>query len=238
VHFFSKNFQKGISWYREHFPTHLYMYSVGKLLGRDLVTGEASTDYVLHPKAAERVFNALPQVKLIVILRNPIDRAYSHYNHEVVMGRESLPFEAAIELEPERLKGEKGKVFADDDFYNTYNYQRYSYLTRGIYIDQLKRWMTLFPRDQFCVLRSEDFYADPGAALSRTLEYLGLERFDLKEYEKYNYAGYTRLEAIKHNYTAYPTLSATLRRNLINYFKPYNERLYELLGRDFDWDSE
>lgn len=236
VHFFCKNFKKGLNWYREHFPTHLYKYSVGKLIGKSLLTGEASTDYILHPKAAERAFNALPRVKLIVVLRNPVDRAYSHYYLEIRRGRESLSFEEAIKLEPERLKGEKSKVRVDDDD-NTYNYQHYSYLTRGIYIDQLKPWMTLFPRDQVFILRSEDFFMDPPTALSQAQEYLGLERQDLEEYEKYNYAGYLRLDATKHNDPAYPRMSGGLRRDLIDYFKPHNESLYKFLERDFGWEE-
>lgn len=235
VHFFSKNFRKGPNWYREHFPSYLYKNTIRALLGRAFLTGEASTDYIFHPYAAQRAFRTVPRVKLIVLLRNPVDRAYSHYYHEVRKERESLSFEAAIEREPERLNSEDTKGFVDRD-YSSYNYLYYSYLTRGIYVDQLKAWMALFPREQVFILRSEDFYADPSTALLQTLEFLEVEKWELPEYRKYNYGGYSRLDAAENNRPLYPSMDGAVRKALIDYFKPYNQRLYQLLGTDFDWD--
>jgi hypothetical protein len=235
VHFFCKNFAKGLNWYREHFPTAVYKRTVEKLLGRRVLTGEATTDYILHPAAAERVFSTIPKVKLIVILRNPADRAYSHYVHEVRRGRETLTFEAAVKLEPDRIKGGNGES-GGVNYHLNYNYLHYSYVTRGIYVDQLKPWLAIFPRERILIFASEDFYADPPKVLAQTQEYLGLERKELKTYEKYNYRGYVRLEAAKHEDAAYPPISVPVRRALVDFFAPHNQRLYELLRRDFHWD--
>src|SRR5439155_957892 len=127
------------------------------------LTGEASPYYLFHPRVPKRVRELLPSVKLIVLLRNPCDRAYSHYHHEVRLGVEALPFEAAIEREGERLRGEPEKLLASDTYYS-FNHQHYSYLARGVYIDQLLAWRgDLFPKEQLLILRSEDPYANPAA---------------------------------------------------------------------------
>lgn len=223
VHFFDNNFRKGIAWYRAHFPTLLYKYYVEKIHKRKLITGEASPYYIFHPHAPRRIKKILPHVKLIILLRNPVDRAFSHYHHEVRLGFETLSFEDAIKKESERLNGEKEKMLQDEDYYS-FNYQHYSYLQRGIYIDQIKVWFHLFPRKQILILKSEDFYADPPTTLRQVFRFLNLPNWELREYKKYNY-------------TIYSKMSTTLRNRLIEYFKPYNEQLSEFLGMNFDWNK-
>ncbi|MEJ2557594.1 MAG: sulfotransferase domain-containing protein, partial [Anaerolineae bacterium] len=83
AHYFDLKFDKGINWYRSHFPLIPYKYSVKRLRKQDLITGEATPYYLFHPHAPGRAAAIVPHVKLIVLLRNPADRAYSHYNHEV-----------------------------------------------------------------------------------------------------------------------------------------------------------
>ena len=94
-----------------------------------MVTGEATPYYIFHPTAPNCIAKVLPNVKLITLIRNPVDRAYSHYNHMVRVGREPLPFEEAIEHEAERLAGEEEKIIADPR-YSTFNHLHYSYLAR------------------------------------------------------------------------------------------------------------
>ena len=86
VHFFDLNFHLGQSWYEKHFPE----------VSDNILTGEASPYYIFHPLCPKRIFDYDPSVKLIVILRNPIDRAYSHYRHIVRLGHEPLKFEDAL----------------------------------------------------------------------------------------------------------------------------------------------
>jgi hypothetical protein len=166
-------------------------------------------------------------VKLIVLLRNPVDRAYSHYYHEVAGGHETLSFAEAIEQEPERIGTEVEKLVHNEQ-YVSYNHRHFSYLARGIYIDQLQVWMNLFPREQFLLLKSEDFYADPAASLKQTLEFMHLPSIGIKEHKE----EYQQL-----NYTKPPKMDAGMRKHLIEYFKPHNARLYDYLGRDFGWDK-
>ena len=165
----------------------------------------------------------IPNVKLILLLRNPVDRAYSHYHHEVSMGVETLSFEEAIDREDERLKGEWERMLEDEGYYS-FNHQHYSYLSRGIYVDQVKVWMELFSRKQILILKSEDFYANPANAFGRTLQFLELPRWEPVEYGRYNSI-------------SYPPMDATVRRRLLDYFEAHNQRLYEYLGTNFGWDG-
>ena len=165
----------------------------------------------------------MPDIKLLVLLRNPADRAYSHYQHNLRLGMEDLSFEEALEKEDERLAGELEKIKADPDYYS-FNYQQYSYKTRGIYIEQLEHWMSIFPRQQFLILGSEDFYRDPDTVYQETLDFLGLPAWSPGRFRKFNVG------------KKYEGMKDSTRKKLVEYFKPYNGKLYEFLGMDFEWD--
>jgi hypothetical protein len=130
IHFFDLNFKKGVSWYRTQFP---------QLGEQGFITGEGSPYYIFHPHVPKRIFDTVPRAKLILLLRNPVDRAYSHYHHEVKLGVEPLSFEDAIDREEERLHGQGEKIIADESYYS-FNHQHYSYLCRGVYAYQLTVW--------------------------------------------------------------------------------------------------
>jgi hypothetical protein len=229
LHFFDKKFNKGLLWYRAHFPSSIQKNYYQFTHRQAFVTGEASAYYLFHPHAPERVAKALPHVKLIVMLRNPVDRAYSQYNFEVDLGRETLSFEDAIDREEERIGKEREKMLQDEN-YISFDYSRYSYLARGIYVDQLQTWMKLFPKEQFLMLKSEDFYADPVEALEYTSKFLNLPELEMYEKKK-NYK--------QHNYntTPYPKMKPDTRKRLAEYFEAHNARLYDLLGVDLGWNS-
>jgi hypothetical protein len=229
LHYFDKKFNKGLLWYRAHFPSSIQKYSYQFTHKQAFVTGEASAYYLFHPHVPTRVSMVLPHVKLIVMLRNPVDRAYSQYNFEVDLGRETLPFEEALDREGERISREREKMIADEG-YVSFDYSRYSYLARGIYVDQLQTWMSLFPKEQFLILKSEDFYADPVTALDHTSKFLNLAELEphekKKKYKLHNY-----------NTTPYPKMNPATRKRLIEYFEPHNARLYDLLGVELGWNS-
>jgi hypothetical protein len=223
VHFFTNYYRKGLSWYRSHFPLALYKRFVITIQKGNFVTGEATPYYLSHPHAPRRISAALPDVRLIILLRNPVDRAFSHYRSEVKMGIEALSFEEAIRREAERLSKEKEKM-VQDEYYLSFNHQHYSYLLRGIYIDQLISWERCFERVQLLIVRSEDFYREPGETLKRVQTFIGLRTFELKGYKQYNTAPYTALKP-------------ATRERLVSYFKPHNERLYEYLGLNLGWEG-
>jgi len=225
IHFFNLYYYKGLGWYRSHFPIILEKYYAEHIRGQMLLTGEASPYYLSHPQAAERVAKTLPHAKLIVLLRNPVDRAYSQYQHQLRQpGVEPLSFEEALDAEEQRLVGEEEKMLQDPK-YLSFNHRHYSYHQRSQYSEQLPQWLNLFPKEQFLILRSEDLYADPAAIVKQTLAFLNLPAEGMKPtYKPYNDAKYAPMKA-------------ETRQRLVEYFKPYNARLYELLGRDFGWDT-
>lgn len=223
VHFFDNQFDHGIDWYRGHFPTRPYMEVLSRITGNEAITGEGSPYYIFHPTAPYRIADVLPDVKLVVMLRDPVKRLISQYHHERSLGHETLSLEDAIENEPQRLEGEEERIVREPT-YLSYSHQHHSYLARGRYAEQLERWYEIFPREQILVLESKRFFSDPGAAYDETLGFLGLPPVRRTEFEAVN----------SQKYPEVPT--ETLDR-LYTYFEPHNARLYELLGDDYGWDN-
>ena len=215
--FFDSNYFRGLSWYRAHFPLS------SKLRAAHALTGEASPYYMYHPTAPERIKAALPSVKLIAILRSPVDRAYSHYQHMVRVKREDLTFEQALEAESDRLAGEAEKIAADAS-YPQYRHIQYSYLERGRYAEQLKTLFRLFPRENILILKSEDLYAEPAKVMETSFSFLGLP-FQMGQYEVFKQGTYKG------------GMDSATRQKLVDYFRPFNQQLYDLLGMKFDWDK-
>ena len=211
VHYFDVNFDRGESWYRANF-------------GRQGATGlniDSSPYYLFHPAVPDRMRALLPGAKLIVLLRDPVRRAYSHYWHERDKGREKLEFEAAIEAEAGRL-GDAQQQLADGTLERSFAHQHFSYLARGRYAEQLEAWFSAYPREQFLVLRFEDLAREPLATLNTTLGFLGLPP-----------AAAVDLEA--RNTRRYPPMADAVAAQLRDFFEPFNRRLEALLGRPMGW---
>lgn len=215
VKFFDGNFHKGINWYRFNFPLIAQMDKV------EQQTGEASPSYVFHPLVPQRIKEYLPKIKLILLLRNPVDRAYSHYQGNLRKGHENKSFEEAIELEQSRLDGEKEAIIADQH-YPMYNYLVYSYLARGVYIDQIQNWLQSFPLEQILIIKSEDLFSNPQRVYSQVLHFLELPDWKLNNFEIVNYG-------------RYQDMATETEIKLRQYFYPYNQELYRHLGKNFGW---
>jgi hypothetical protein len=231
VHYFENQYQRGLWWYKAHFPTIVEKYYVESRYKETFITGEASPSYLFHPHAPARAAKLLPDAKLIVLLRNPVDRAYSQFRHNVGLGFEKLSFEDAIASQEERTKSEKEKLLAHE-YHPSYTYKRYAYLERGIYADQLESWFKYFPREQILILSSEDFFANPASVYAQTLEFLHVPQRRIAASEQ----GYKQYNKSKDTIPSH--MSPEMRRYLIDYYQPPNVRLYELLGRDFAWDGD
>jgi len=117
-----------------------------------LLTLEASPDYILYPAAPRRAADLVPEAKIIVLLRNPVDRAFSHHGQAVRLGFESLSFEEAIDAEPSRLGSDLEGLEKDPDFFSR-SFHHFSYVTRGRYAEQLRRWFEWFPRENFLFIK-------------------------------------------------------------------------------------
>lgn len=212
VHFFDHRYARGTAWYRSNFPL-----PAG---GRASLCGEASPYYLFHPEVPERIRKTCSGARLIALLRDPVKRAISHYQHEFRRGFERLPLREALEAEESRLAGERERLA--DPRARSYNYEHYSYLARGRYAEQLERWLNVFPRGQLLVLESERLSAEPQAVLERVAGFLGIDRWQ------------PDLEA-RHNRGAYQRPDADVVAFLEEYFAEPNRALVRLLGQEFSW---
>jgi hypothetical protein len=219
VHFFdggreggSDDYQKGISYYLSYFPY------VSELNGGKQ-TFEATPSYIFHPLVPERVHETLPNVKMVVLLRNPTQRAISHYFHKKRTGVETLPMMEAFQKEEARLK----PIFSSKDYFNK-DLRDFSYKMRGHYAEQLERYFKLFPREQFLILSSEDFFTNTQDCLNRIFKFINLE-------------GNVKIEDLSPKFVAKnkETVSQEVVDYLNDYFRPKNQALYQLLGTDFGW---
>src|SRR5829696_1663514 len=222
VRFFDNNFHRGLGWYRSHFPTAARPPRRQNQTARRTISGEASPYYLFHPLAAERASQTVPEARIIVLLRDPVERAYSHYKERVRHGAEPCrSFEEAIEREPERLRGEEERILADPT-YHSFAHEHHSYLSQGRYLEMLPRWLERFPPEQLLIMPSEQLYADPQAVLDRVLAFLGLPAWKLRDHRRYNY---------------HPAdgMAAATRRRLAASYAEHNHRLAQLLGIRLDW---
>jgi Sulfotransferase domain len=221
IHFFDLRYGRGLRWYRGQFPVRSIADRRVAPEAPRAVTGEASPYYVFHPLAAERISRDLPAVKLIVLLRDPVDRAYSAHKQESARGFETEPFERALDLEESRLAGEVERM-QTDPAYVSFDHQHHAYLARGRYAEQLERLFDLFGRERVLVLESADLSATPEPVWERVLTFLELPHFSPPAFER-------------HNAQPSAPLSEPLRERLETYFAPFDEQLAALLGEVPTW---
>jgi len=223
IHYFDVNFDKGLGWYQSHFPTRMAR-TRRERSGGMLITGEASPYYMFHPLIPERIAAQVPAAKIIILARDPVERAYSHYLHEVRRGFEDLTFEAAIDMEGERLSGEVERM-RQDPAYVSFEHQHHSYIARGRYMDQLDTMMKHIAPDQILVLTSEELFTTPADAYHRVLDFLGLPRFTPEGFEAQNANVYT------------DPIPPQTRTRLTEEFAEPNRRLEAFVGRSLAWAS-
>ena len=222
VHYFDRKFNNGIYWYKSHFPLRFKKINTS---GEKLISGESSPYYLYHPLSPKRVAAVLPAAKFFIVLRNPVDRAISNYNHRVKAGQEQLPIEIAFEKEAERIAGEEKKLYSGEINFSFEHYY-HSYITRGIYHIQIRRWQELFSKEQFLILESSELFDRPEVAFLKVLGHLRLPHHKVK-FEIHN----------KGDVSEYKVLSTAFRNKLIEFYKPHNEKLFELTGMRFDWNK-
>lgn len=221
AHYFDSNFRRGDAWYRSYMPTRATRTMHAWRHGRYPVVGEASPYYLFHPAAAERAHRCVPSARIIVLLRDPVMRTYSHWKERRRAGAEPLDFVDALAAEPGRLAGERSRLCADQS-YTSYAWEQQSYLTQSLYAEALRPWVELFGRHRVLALASEDYYRDPAHAMHRVDDFLGLPRRNHSTGVLRNAASGARLP--KH-----------LQRNLADRFSAPNHQLTELLEQEFPW---
>ena len=209
IDFYWTNYRRGIDWYLAHFPT---------ITDRpDFITGEATPNYLRFPQVAQRIKDTFPQTKIILLLRNPVDRAISWHYHKLNTGLTSESLSTAIATEIARLATVTEAEITNTGFYNPDN------IMSSLYIYKIKPWIELLGRDRFLILKSEDFYLDPLQQMEQVFEFLNLPNCPLDNYPKVNAGSYNRVDP-------------ELRKTLSEYFTPYNRQLEEYLDLEFNWE--
>jgi hypothetical protein len=221
VHYFDVHYDQPMSWYRGHFPLRLTAERVRRRTGVPTQTFESSPYYMFHPLAAERIARDLPDAKLIVLVRDPVERAYSAHAHELARGFETEPFDRALELEEDRLRGETERLLSDPH-YESHHHRHNAYVTRGQYVDYLEPLARTVGRDRVHVVDSHDFFTRPEPVYDGVLDFLGLPRGTYPQFER-------------HNARPRSAMPEALRLRLTEHFAPYDERLAKWLGEAPSW---
>jgi hypothetical protein len=221
VHFFDggldpgvDNFAKGLPWYCAHFPLR-------RSIGAGQKMFEASPLYIFNPLAPRRIAALVPGVKIVALLRNPTERAISHYFHNKRsgQGREPLTIHEALQAEERRLEPVIGRQDYKNDAFIHHSYKR-----RGLYREQLERYFQCFPRDQILVMSSETFFAEPEACLERVFAFVGVDpRYKVENLMPRNVAN-NRSDVTPDVY-----------EYLDRFFRLHNQELYEMMGEDYGW---
>ena len=216
--FFDSNFHLGLNWYRSLFPT-LFSKWIVKHNKKFAITGEDTPFYIWSPAVAKRILKILPNVKLIVLFRNPVDRAYSNYHLGVRAGSENLSFEDAIKVELNRLND---KIEPENKL-ERYTTPR-SYIAKGFYADQLKIWLKLFKNEQLLIISTEDFESKSQETLDKIYDFLQIPKNHVVNPEK-------------HKVASYPKMKSETRKFLVDFYKKPNAELFSMIGQEFDWDK-
>lgn len=193
VHYYDTNFDKDADWYRSHFPTARAARLAKQRNGVDLRVLEASPYYLFHPMIPGRIHQLTPEAKIVVLVREPADRALSHHNHEVKRGFEALSFADAVAAESTRLEGEL-ELLAANPTYVSYEHQHHSYVARGQYAEQIRRYDELFGSASVKVVRTLDLETDPAAVVSEVLSFLGVPVMGRISFPHYNARSYSSME--------------------------------------------
>jgi len=222
IGFFNDNYHLGINWYKSLFPTIFYKKKM-ESKNKQCLFFDVTSGYMEEELTAKNVYEVNPNQKIIVILRNPVDRAYSHYHVSVKEKSEKRSFEVAIFEEMNRIKNEDIVQDRNKNL-QTFAPNNIHYLKKGFYALQLKSWFKIFPREQILVLSTEEFQEDQNLIYRKIFDFLNIPNMKIKNTEKME----------KGNYT--PMKDET-RNLLLDYFRPYNHELFELINSEFDWEK-
>ncbi len=220
INYFDINYHRGERWYRAHFP---FAFTARRLANQEKpkVIFEASGYYMFHPLAAQRIANDLPNVKIVAMLRDPVERAYSAWKHESARGFDHMSFEEAVARETERTAGERERMIADPT-YQSSAYRHHSYTARGHYSTQLRTFYDRLPASNIHVVYSESFFMNPEQEFGRLAEFLGI-------------SSSRNISFDRHNARPSGPMPGQTRAVLTKMYETEADKLEELVGRRPPW---
>lgn len=224
--FFFGNGPTHLFWYRSNFHSEIFRTMRTRELGYRPLACEASPYYIWDPRVAAKVCAFDPGMKAILVVRDPVRRAWSHYHERVQNGVEPLTFAQALTFEDNRLEGEVERMLEDPRYHST-AHDWYSYRTRGEYLPQIQNWLQHFDRDQLLVLVSEDLYSRTQPTIDDICRFLEIPTFTVPSISAFNATwrtqeGVPQSEAVK------------LRRH----YARHNRALGDFLGRELTWSND
>ena len=225
LHFFEYMTSNNVQWYKSHFPI---LFSKSNNHKNFLITGEFTSTYMHHPDVPQRIFNLLPKIKLIVVLRNPVDKAYSTYYQQFRFGEITTLFEDIIDAELRRINLNKDFPELNSNNPNFENFVAQNIIRHAIYADYLETWLEIFNREQILILNSDDLKQSTKETLRQVFNFLNVSNYDIADTSPVRPVGVLAKK--------YPSISKSTREKLIEFYKPHNQRLNKLLGTNFDWE--
>jgi hypothetical protein len=222
IHYFTLSYWRGLNWYKSYFPTKIYKKQFENKSKSKLLTGEATPHYIFHPLAIKRIKQVIPNVKLIIILRNPIDNVYSHYQYYKIRGVEKNSFEEVIKEDKQRFEILEHLYNFDQVKEHSFKKVKMPYVSYATYVNYIKRLLEIFPRKQILFIKNTDLNENPQIVLKNIFDFLEIRQYKVKDLKKRNIGKYEKMKS-------------ETRHELSEYFKPYNKELEELLEMTFDW---
>jgi hypothetical protein len=195
IRFFDRYYHKGIEWYKSCFPE----------TKTNEITGEATPMYLYRSMVPFRVKKHIPNSKFILLLRNPVDRLYSNFQHYY------------------KWVPNWAKQYPTFEVYlDNCNDRDYFMIEKGLYFSNLQKWLKLFPRDQFFIESTENMSSNPQKTYSSVLNFLGVDDFIINDFKIFRE-------------NEYKIMKKQTRNLLEEFYKPYNEDLYRFLNYDLNW---
>ncbi len=212
--FFDDNYSIGINYYKSFFP--IKTEETAKKLDYDV-----TTSYLTSPFVAERVAKEIPNVKIIVLLRNPTSRAWSDYNASQKKDASEEEFQTYIDDELQELEASD---FEEKVSKNDYNMSEpfSNFIKKGLYAVYLKKWLKLFPRKNFLFISTESFSNDENKVFKQIFDFLGLSNFEIHKLQRMSKGNYEKL-------------NPKIKNKLDLFFAPHNDELFKLINEKYDW---
>ncbi len=214
------NFNKGDNYYKQFFATRVYRKMHQLKTGKRSLTLDASTNTFDSAEAPGRIIQSIPKARIIIIFRDPVERAFSHYKFSVKNGFENASFEKALELEETRINSASQNPLSDP--YHNYVIQRLGYFKRGVYANYMPNWLNVFDRKNIYFTSSERLFKDPGAVYNEITDFLEIDRYSNLKFQRLNEGSSDKMDPKTFRY-------------LRDAYKPHNERLFALLEQQYDW---
>jgi hypothetical protein len=212
--FFNNNFELGLNWYKSHFTTNFKKKQIIKKYGK-FATYDVTSSYIQYEKTATNISKTLPNIKLILILRNPTSRAYSEYNQNIIDEDESRGFEKLIKEEILQMENEQNNKLK-------FSLDKINLIKKGIYINQILPWLEIFPKNQILIISTEEFGNKTNETYNKIFKFLELPKYEIRNKQRYRKGNYKKM-------------SNETRELLDHFYEKYNNELFQKIGQKFEW---